>query len=160
PLADGSRPPRQDEERRLEGVLGVLLMAEHVAAHPPDEPAVPPHQRRERRLAARGVAPQQLGVGRPAGVAGGGQAAEVLADWCLRVAAVLQAARAGWAPVQSAWHLATVAFIAPFVLLAPLNGVLCNGLPRRGVLVASAAWSLLAVAAGALGVPWLACLGL
>ena len=32
---------------------------------------MPPHQRRERgRLAARGVAPQQLGVGRPAGVAG------------------------------------------------------------------------------------------
>jgi 1-acyl-sn-glycerol-3-phosphate acyltransferase len=88
------------------------------------------------------------------------QTARVLADWCLRVAAVLQTAHAGRAPLQSAWHLATVVFITPFILLAPLNGVLCNGLPRRRVLVASAAWSLVAVAAGALGVRWLVCLGL
>ena len=87
------------------------------------------------------------------------QTARVLADWCLRVGAVLVAARGG-ATVQSAWHLATVVFISPFILLAPFNGVLCNGLPRRHVLVASAAWPLLAAAGVALGVPTMACLGL
>lgn len=67
------------------------------------------------------------------------QSARVLADWCLRIAAWL--AMAGEAR-NSAWHLVTALFIAPFILLAPLNGCLSNGLPRRLVLAGAAAWCL------------------
>jgi 1-acyl-sn-glycerol-3-phosphate acyltransferase len=86
------------------------------------------------------------------------QCARVLADWCLRVAAFLQWAAAG--QPDTAWHVATAVFTAPFILLAPLNGCLSNGLPRRGVLAGSSAFSLAAVAVFAwLGAPWMACLG-
>jgi 1-acyl-sn-glycerol-3-phosphate acyltransferase len=87
------------------------------------------------------------------------QVARVLADWCLRVLAFLSwtgpASRSG-----DAWHVATAVFIAPFILLAPLNGCLNNGLPRRGVLVGSATFTLLVVAAFAVwGWSWMVCLG-
>jgi 1-acyl-sn-glycerol-3-phosphate acyltransferase len=70
-------------------------------------------------------------------------------------AAVLQGgARAGW-------HLTTAVFIAPFIVLAPLNGVLSNSLPRRLVLVGAAAFTLLVVVTlPLLNVPWLVCLEL
>ncbi len=85
------------------------------------------------------------------------QTARVLADWCLRMAAVAAALTGG---DRSGWHLATAVFIAPFIVLSPLNGVLANGLPRRRVLAASAAVALAAVAAcAALHVSWLVCLG-
>jgi 1-acyl-sn-glycerol-3-phosphate acyltransferase len=84
------------------------------------------------------------------------QVARVLADWCLRVTAFLQLAGSN----GYAWHIATAIFIAPFVLLAPLNGCISNGLPRRGVLVGSAAFTLLIVALfAAMPVPWMICLG-
>jgi 1-acyl-sn-glycerol-3-phosphate acyltransferase len=86
------------------------------------------------------------------------QVARVLADWCLRWLAFR--AWAAQAP-GPAWHVATAAFIAPFILLAPLNGPLCNGLPRRAVLSASALYTLLVVAGfAALGGDWMLCLGL
>jgi 1-acyl-sn-glycerol-3-phosphate acyltransferase len=86
------------------------------------------------------------------------QTARVLADWCLRVVAWRE-----WSVCSpdTAWHVATAVFIAPFLLLAPLNGCLSNGLPRRGVLVGASALSLAAVAGcAAAGAPWMLCLGL
>jgi hypothetical protein len=53
------------------------------------------------------------------------------ADWCLRLTTVLALKEAAG---DSGWHLATAAFIALFVVLAPLNGCLSNGLPRRAIL--------------------------
>jgi acyl-[acyl-carrier-protein]-phospholipid O-acyltransferase/long-chain-fatty-acid--[acyl-carrier-protein] ligase len=89
------------------------------------------------------------------------QTARVLADWCLRLVAFLAAAGPGRQQIGSAWHLATAVFIAPFILLAPVNGTLCNDLSRRRVLVASAAIVLAVVAGFALtGGPWIVCLGL
>jgi 1-acyl-sn-glycerol-3-phosphate acyltransferase len=82
------------------------------------------------------------------------QVARVLADWCLRITALL-----AWSG-DDAWHMATAVFIAPFILLAPLNGCLNNGLPRRWVLAGSAVYTLLIVAVFAAGQwPWMICLG-
>ncbi len=86
------------------------------------------------------------------------QCARVLADWCLRVTAILQWWQAGHG--DASWHVATTVFIAPFILLAPLNGCLSNGLPRRRVLAGSSAFALAAVAVCAwLRAPWMVCLG-
>ncbi len=68
------------------------------------------------------------------------QVARVVGDWCLRLTTVLALKAAG---NDGAWYLATAAFIAPFVLLAPLNGCLSNGLPRRAVLFGSSALTLI-----------------
>jgi 1-acyl-sn-glycerol-3-phosphate acyltransferase len=85
------------------------------------------------------------------------QTARVLADWSLRMAAAAAFLREG---DLSGWQLATAVFITPFILLSPLNGVLANGLPRRRVLVSSAAFTLLAVAlCAAVNASWLVCLG-
>ncbi|HEY7329974.1 MAG TPA: MFS transporter [Gemmataceae bacterium] len=87
------------------------------------------------------------------------QVSRVLADWCLRVTAFLAWYHAAGS-VGDAWHVATAVFIAPFVLLAPLNGPINNGLSRRWVLVGSAAFTLLVVAAfAAMQGDWLICLG-
>ncbi len=87
------------------------------------------------------------------------QVARVLADWCLRVTAFLTWYRAEGS-VGDAWHVATAVFIAPFVLLAPLNGPINNSLPRRWVMVGSSAFALLVVTAFATGHwPWMICLG-
>jgi hypothetical protein len=84
------------------------------------------------------------------------QVARVLVDGCLRLVAMLE--YAGGEGGLSAWHLATAVFVAPFVLLAPLNGCVSNALPRRRVLAGSAAFSLAAVVACAgLQWPWLWC---
>ncbi|HZT82119.1 MAG TPA: MFS transporter [Gemmataceae bacterium] len=88
------------------------------------------------------------------------QTARVLADWSLRTFVVLHLAAAGGSGRLSAWHLATAAFIAPFLLLAPFNGAVCNGLRKRLVLIGSAAFCLSVVAGFLLaGGPWLVCLG-
>jgi 1-acyl-sn-glycerol-3-phosphate acyltransferase len=89
------------------------------------------------------------------------QTARVLADWCLLMLAMAAFAGQTRADTLSAWHLATAVFIAPFLLLAPLNGCLSNGLPRRWVLTGSAAAALAVVGLLALVKgPWLACLAL
>lgn len=86
------------------------------------------------------------------------QTARVLADWCLRVTAFLVWHRAA-VNGGEAWHIATAAFIAPFVLLSPLNGCINNGLPRRWVLVASSAFVLLVVCvSSAIQGSWMVCL--
>lgn len=87
------------------------------------------------------------------------QVSRVLADWCLRVTAFL-----AWyhseRSVGDAWHVATAVFIAPFVLLAPLNGPINNSLPRRWVLIGSSVYTLLVVTAFAAGHwSWMICLG-
>jgi 1-acyl-sn-glycerol-3-phosphate acyltransferase/MFS family permease len=62
--------------------------------------------------------------------------------------------------MRSGWYLTTAVFIVPCVVLAPLNGYLSNGLPRRRTLVASAAFTLLAVVVCPVASsPWLVCLG-
>lgn len=89
------------------------------------------------------------------------QCARVLGDWCLRLTVVVQLSAVGGSARDTAWHIATAVFIAPFLLLAPLNGCVSNSLPRRAVLVGSSAWALVAVGlCAALGTPWIVCLGL
>ena len=90
------------------------------------------------------------------------QAARVLADNCLRLFVVLQVAKATQGPPDAAaFHLVTAFFIAPFILLAPLNGAVSNALPRRWVLVGASAFCLgVAMLFGALEGPWLACITL
>jgi 1-acyl-sn-glycerol-3-phosphate acyltransferase len=95
------------------------------------------------------------------------QVARVVGDWCLRLTTVLAlrwtAGDSGWhlatTAGDSGWYWATTASIAPFVLLAPLNGCLSNGLPRRVVLVGASAFTLaVLVVFAAAGGPWLPCL--
>jgi 1-acyl-sn-glycerol-3-phosphate acyltransferase len=84
------------------------------------------------------------------------QVARVVADWCLRLTTVLVLAAGAR---DAGWYLATVAFVAPFIALAPLNGCLSNSLPRRAVLVGASAFNLLVVVAFAVTAgPWLPCL--
>jgi 1-acyl-sn-glycerol-3-phosphate acyltransferase len=55
---------------------------------------------------------------------------------------VFQLAHAGGPWPDAAWHLSTALLMLPAVLLAPFNGALGNSLPKRWVLVGSAAWCL------------------
>jgi hypothetical protein len=55
-LADRGRLASEDEERRLEGVFRVLLVAQHRTADAQHQRAVPPHQGGERLL----VVPAQV----------------------------------------------------------------------------------------------------
>lgn len=88
------------------------------------------------------------------------QVARVLADWGLRITALLEARHLPRFNHASAWSLVTTVFIAPFVVLAPLHGSLSNGLPRRWVLVASSVYCLVVFAAFFPHGPWVWCLGL
>ena len=72
--------------------------------------------------------------------------ARVMADNCLRIYVALEFARLGEAQKQSAWHLVTLLLMLPAVLFAPLNGALCNSLPKPRVLLSSGIWALVAVA--------------
>jgi 1-acyl-sn-glycerol-3-phosphate acyltransferase len=63
------------------------------------------------------------------------QTARALADNCLRMLVILQVARHGGIDAQAAWYQVTPFYILPFLLLAPLNGVLSNRWPKRHVLV-------------------------
>ena len=78
PPADRGGLPGQNKEGGLEGVLRVLVMAQHAPADPHDQRAVAPHQRGEGGLVAGGAkAVQQVGVGRRSGVAGRRQLADL-----------------------------------------------------------------------------------
>ena len=72
--ADRPGPPRQDEKRRLSGVLGVRFVAQDLPANPQDHRPVPVDERCECRLGI--VVPpleeplEQLPVGQAAGRAG------------------------------------------------------------------------------------------
>lgn len=64
----------------------------------------------------------------------GSQTARVLADNALRLLVVLDYARNGIAERESAWHIVTALLMLPAVVLAPLNGALCNSLAKPNVL--------------------------
>jgi len=57
---------RQDQERRLERILGVVVVAQHIATHPLHHRPMPLDQRRESRfVATRHEQVEQLLVGKP-----------------------------------------------------------------------------------------------
>jgi 1-acyl-sn-glycerol-3-phosphate acyltransferase len=74
------------------------------------------------------------------------QVARILADNCLRLALVLTAAQAGYDAAESAWELAAAIFVLPALVLAPLNGAISNGWPKRRVLVGAALFCLITTA--------------
>lgn len=74
------------------------------------------------------------------------QAARNLADNALRMVVVLHVARSGSDPTAASWQQVALFFILPFFLLAPLNGPLCNSLPKGRVLIGSSVFSLVAMA--------------
>jgi 1-acyl-sn-glycerol-3-phosphate acyltransferase len=94
------------------------------------------------------------------------QTARITADNCLRVFVLLLVAGNGQAAREAAWYQVTIAFILPFIVFAPINGAIANGLPKRGVLVGAGAYSLALVGLLAAWLPatpdtaWWWCLGL
>ncbi len=70
------------------------------------------------------------------------QACRTAADWTIRLFAILVLVKHDPDALAFAWHLLTAIFIAPFLILSPVNGAISNGLPKRWVLVAAAAWCL------------------
>jgi hypothetical protein len=70
------------------------------------------------------------------------QVARVMADWCLRMFAVLELRRDSPAGHSSSWYLVTAIFVLPSIFFAPLNGAISNSLPKRAVLTGSAAFCL------------------
>jgi 1-acyl-sn-glycerol-3-phosphate acyltransferase len=89
------------------------------------------------------------------------QTARVVADNCLRIFVYLDMARTGAAAASSGWHLVTTLLMAPAILLAPLNGAICNAQPKPRILIASAAaiTGVLALFLGFQG-PWIAAWGI
>jgi MFS family permease len=86
------------------------------------------------------------------------QSAHFLANYSLRVYVVLRLASEGAAQRDTAWHLVAALFMLPSVFLVPVYGAVGNSLPKRAVLVGSAAYCLAVVALFAwLGQGWLAC---
>jgi hypothetical protein len=80
PFADGTGPARQDEERGLKGVLGILFLTQDAAAEVEHHRAVPPHQQLERRLVApTGKAVKQIRI---RNLARSEQAVQTLQDDC------------------------------------------------------------------------------
>ena len=78
------------------------------------------------------------------------QSARVLSDWCFALFLIQEIAALGDRERNSAAHLVTAVFIAPFILLAPANGALSNAFRKRRVLIGSA--TLCVVATTLLGV--------
>ena len=79
--SDRRRLADEDEEGGLEGVLGVVVVAEDTAAHAPDHRAVPPHQGCKSRLVtAAEVVLQQLPIGQPRPIPQKHRPAKVLDD--------------------------------------------------------------------------------
>lgn len=77
------------------------------------------------------------------------QVVRIMADNALRIYVVLLAASAAGAAAaadaaDAAWGLAAALYILPALLLAPMNGALSNSLPKRRVLIGSAAFCLVA----------------
>lgn len=89
------------------------------------------------------------------------QVSRIMADNCLRVFVVLELAGIGAAERNAAWHLVSALLVLPAVFFSPFNGALSNSLPKRWVLVGSAAYCFsLVLGFGLYGGPWLACWGL
>ena len=84
------------------------------------------------------------------------QFARPVADWGLRLLVVRQLLEQNR---SAAWNVTTALYMAPFILLAPFNGTISNGLPKRWVLIGACAVSLLgALLFGVVPAPALACL--
>jgi 1-acyl-sn-glycerol-3-phosphate acyltransferase len=85
-----------------------------------------------------------------------------LADNALRMFVVLQIVRSNAKAQDSAWHLANVFYYLPFIMLAPVNGAIGNELPKRWVLMGSAAYcfSLTALLISWADGLWIWCAGL
>jgi hypothetical protein len=61
---DGGRLANQHDEGGLEGVLGILIVAQDAPANAPNPRGVPAHQRRKRGFVTVAEEPlQQLGIG-------------------------------------------------------------------------------------------------
>jgi MFS family permease len=73
------------------------------------------------------------------------QSAHFVAAYCLRVLVVLQLAADGATQRDTAWHLVSALVLLPSVFLVPVNGAIGNSLPKRILLVGSAAHCLLIV---------------
>ena len=87
-LTQAARLLDEYEERGLEGVFGVLVVAEDTPADAEDHRSVPPHQRGERGGIARGdKPPQQVRVGRVAGHGRLPEEMDDVAEWCASHAA-------------------------------------------------------------------------
>jgi acyl-[acyl-carrier-protein]-phospholipid O-acyltransferase/long-chain-fatty-acid--[acyl-carrier-protein] ligase len=85
------------------------------------------------------------------------QVARVMADNCLRMFLVLLLSSYDATFSQSGWHLLAALQMLPAVFFAPLNGALSNSLPKRWVLVATAAYCAGVVALfGVIEGPWIA----
>jgi hypothetical protein len=83
-----------------------------------------------------------------------------LAIYCLRVYVVLLLAEEGATHRDTYWHLVAALFMLPSVILMPLYGAIGNCLPKRAVLVGSAAYCSAVVALFAwIGQGWLTCVG-
>src|SRR5437016_4566274 len=84
------------------------------------------------------------------------QVARVTADNALRFFVCLDYMRQGEDEKNSAWYLVTAIFMFPAIVLAPLNGAICNSLPKSRVLAGTAAYGLLVVGVfGYFHGPWL-----
>jgi 1-acyl-sn-glycerol-3-phosphate acyltransferase len=68
-----------------------------------------------------------------------------MADNCLRIYVVLQLAGVNELHRRTAWHLVTFLLMAPAVVFAPLNGAICNSLPKPLVLIGSSAFAWIAL---------------
>src|ERR1043165_3489318 len=89
------------------------------------------------------------------------QTSRVMADNALRFFACLEYASQGESQKNSAWYVVTAIFSVPAIMLAPLNGALCNSLPKRKVLTWAALAGVLTMAIfGQLNGYWLWCWGL
>lgn len=87
------------------------------------------------------------------------QAARIMADNCLRMAVVMQAAASSALAGELAWNLAAALFVLPALLFAPFNGAIGNSFPKRNVIVLAAAYCLAATVLFSIAnTAWLACL--
>jgi 1-acyl-sn-glycerol-3-phosphate acyltransferase len=89
------------------------------------------------------------------------ESAGALLAWCLLLVAATEVAGSLAGIRGPDFYLPAAAFLAPFLLLAPLNGWVANALPLPTVLAGSSFLALLAVVGSVyFGLSWLACLGL
>jgi 1-acyl-sn-glycerol-3-phosphate acyltransferase len=93
------------------------------------------------------------------------QTARSLADACLAVFIVLQLSRLGIEQGSAAWLTTLALLLAPFLVLAPVNGTLSNSLPKQAVLAGSAVFcfcrtAFYGVAVGGPFDPWVGWLSL
>jgi 1-acyl-sn-glycerol-3-phosphate acyltransferase len=89
------------------------------------------------------------------------QTARVTADNALRFFVCLDYAGRGEAQQNTAWYLVTAMFSIPAMVLAPFNGAICNTLPKRHVLIATALFGFVVMGLfGLLQDQWLWCWGL